>query len=299
MNKIVIAGTCPKSEKTALANELKSLLPNSIKVVINQDTSNLDSKGPDCLIRFSSDISEPDTTGTPGIDDILKGSRISETTINTISKKFDLTTKTVRKLLWLSGARPEAASAIILVGGNSSRMGKDKALLEIDGEKAVNRLHKLLSPYFDEIMLSTSPHSDYTLPGIKIVKDAKKGHGPLMGIFSSLMESNSAINFFIACDIPEVNMPLIFKLLSNSEGYDISLPSFGEGRFEPLYGIYKKNVLSVVKKKLNSGKRRIASIFEECKTVILAEEGDTWYTNLNTPDDYKKYLSSFTKDKNI
>ena len=291
MKCIDISGTRPYKDKKRLAKDLESLLPDYFTITIGKNKNALGTTRPDCHIDYST---PPHSTDSKEMT-ITSFSRISEPTIASLGKSLGLPEALVRKIAWLCGARPEAVSAIILIGGKSSRMGRDKALLEIKGEQAVYRLQRILSPFFDTVMLSTGPNPDYTVPGLKTVTDISHGHGPLMGIYSSLLASQTPINFFIACDIPEVKLPLIFKLLSYADDYDISLPSFDEDRFEPLYGIYRKEVVPVIKTKLDSGKRRVASIFDMCKTVILPMDDSSWYTNLNTPDDYENYLHSLGK----
>ncbi len=227
--------------------------------------------------------------------DIIRGFPVKLKTVERLCEKLDLTKKLVHKIIWLSGARPTHTSAIILAGGKSTRMGQDKAFLEINGESSIKRLYKLLSPFFDEIIVSVDSERDIPFTGMKVVRDVKDGHGPLMGIYSAIMASQSQVNFIIACDIPEVNMTLLFELLANSEEHDITVPSFSDGQYEPLFAVYKKSVAHAAKKMLDFHKRRIIEIFPECKTQVIPTPDKSWYINLNTPGDYQNYLDSIQK----
>ena len=97
--------------------------------------------------------------------------------------------------------------AIILAGGRSSRMGFDKARLEINGETLLDRLVRLLSPLFNGILISASSNTSLTNNALRHVIDEQPDRGPLMAIYSCLKASPSNINFVIACDIPLVDHP--------------------------------------------------------------------------------------------
>jgi len=326
---IVIAGAHSHVGKTSLAHQICRLVPDAVYVKIGHGTGKegkhpvfyhtgtpfdsirshhknadcliiesnqiLNEITPDCTIYLTGEPQKPSAIEAREKADIIRGTRVNPETIAQVCVRLGLSKTIVHKIIWLAGARPVHTSVIILAGGKSSRMGMDKAFLEIDGKNTITRLHNLLTPFFDETILSVNTEKKISFNGIKIVRDSEDGHGPLMGIYSSLEASLSPVNFVIACDIPEVNMTLLFELLAQSEEYDIAVPSFTEGQYEPLFAVYAKCVADAAGKILDNHKRRIIELFTECKTTVVPSPDNAWYINLNTPDDYRRYLSTTQK----
>jgi len=250
---------------------------------------------PDCAIYLTGSPQKPSAVEARKKADIIRGARVAPEVTEQLCARLELPKTIVKKIVWLAGSRPVHTSAIILAGGKSRRMGTDKALLEIDGKKNVLRLQNLLEPYFDDTILSISAEKEISFKNITVVKDLEEGHGPLMGIYSSLEASRSPVNFVIACDIPVVNMTLLFELLAQSEEYDIAAPSFAEGQCEPLFAVYTKAAAPAAQKVLKEKKRRIIELFHECTTSIVPSPDNSWYVNLNTPDDFRNFLSTLQK----
>ncbi len=194
----------------------------------------------------------------------------------------------IRRITWLCGARPEPATAIIMAGGKSRRMGSDKVRLKIDGLPLVERLYQMLYPFFDEVLIS-GQSGDVSVRGLREVEDIQPGLGPLMGIYSALLASRTRVNFVMACDIPEISSDVLWELLSNSGEHQIILSSVKAGFAEPLLGVYNRDVYPVIKTMLNKGERKISSVFPHCKTKIVEFLNNQWYHNLNTPHDFKAY----------
>ncbi len=329
MRTIVVSGAHSNVGKTTLAHRLCSLIPGAVTAKtghrapkdgkpdnfypagtsFEQISKDLESApylviesnqilteiAPDCAIFLTGNKDKPSAVMARKKADIIRGTKIEPEIITLLSKKLDLSERVIRKIVWLSGARPEHTSVIILAGGKSSRMGEDKAQLEIQGENAVTRLNHLLTPYFDEVILSLSSDQDVPLSeDIRVVRDSEDNRGPLMGLYSALQASRSPVNFAIACDIPEINMPLLFEQLACSEEYAIVVPSFKKGQFEPLFAVYHKDVTSMAKEMLQRNKQRIYDIFPKCTTKIMRVTENGWYINLNTRKDYENYCRTIT-----
>ena len=327
MKVIVVSGAHSKIGKTTLAHQIRELIPGSqfIKIgshskkeekddtIFNNNTSFkiiadqyidvpyliIESNGilyeitPECTIYLPGTPAKPSGDIAEKKADIRRGELIDRDTIKKIAKKLDLESSLVKKIIWLSGARPVPTTAIILAGGMSSRMKSEKANLNINGKSAINHLYHLLIPYFDNIIVSVSSNKIKTLNSIKVVEDIQKGYGsPLMGIYSSLISSQSIKNFVIACDIPQINFTLVFKMLSLSDEYDIVVPSFDRGYYEPLFAIYSSNIVSRIEEFLALNVKAVREIYSKCNTYVINEADNSWYFNLNTPKDYKNYLNS-------
>lgn len=193
---------------------------------------------------------------------------------------------------WLKGKRPEKVTAIILSGGKSKRMGKDKATMKIDGLKMIDRIINKLNPFFDEIIISISSKKHITeTPNIKMIYDKKLNQGPLMGLYSSLSESSNHVNFVIACDIPFIDIEFVNRLLSGSVEYEISVPSFSKNRFEPLYAMYTKSCLSQLENLIKNKQFKLSALIKNCNSEIITMHKPDWYYNLNTPDDFSDFLT--------
>ena len=180
-------------------------------------------------------------------------------------------------------------SAIILTGGESSRMGEDKALLIVNGKTLIQNLIDKLNPLFEDIIIVDSNKKRLANLGVKIVEDEIKGYGPLMGIYSGLMASNTDLNFITACDIPEIDLPFIGSLFNNVEGYDAVVPISDNGRFEPLLSVYRKETIGAIEKLISSNIRKIDRLFSMCKVKHIKIPENSWYKNLNTPEDLESY----------
>lgn len=185
----------------------------------------------------------------------------------------------------------ENAAAIILAGGKSSRMGRDKSLLPANNLPLIEKIASQLDGHFQEIIIGSNDIEKYRFLHLPVIPDLEEGKGPLMGIYSTLLSSKHEINFVIACDIPDLNMKYVKELIRQAKDYQIVVPIWSDGNFEPLFAVYKKSVLDSVKKILDRGQRQIRLLFElvAVKYLPLPDEGK-WYRNLNTMEDYKKYI---------
>ena len=184
-------------------------------------------------------------------------------------------------------------TAVILAGGKSSRMGRNKAFLKIQGKTFIERQIDLLREIFDEIIISANTPSEYTFLNISVIKDVYPEKGPLGGIYTGLMNSRSLHTFFLACDMPFVELPLIQYLKGLVKDFDVVVPQSERG-LEPLHAFYSKNCLAPIKRELTRNNLRIISFFSDVKVKIV--ELDTLTSsksfrdsirNLNTPDDYE------------
>ncbi len=180
------------------------------------------------------------------------------------------------------------ATAIILAGGKSRRMGQNKSLLPYNGQPMIEHIYSQLEKEFKHVLIGANDEMDYFFLNAKIVNDEKENCGPLMGIMSAISQSESDLNFITACDIPEMDMAFIHQMFLMADGHDIVMPITGDQRYETLFAIYRKSIIPVARKILNSGKRRIIELFSELDVKFIEMPANTWYSNVNTPFDYKK-----------
>lgn len=182
------------------------------------------------------------------------------------------------------------ATAIILAGGKSSRMGTDKSLLTFHGITLIQHIVFQLTPLFDEVLISANEPDKYAFLGLPVIADKEENVGPLMGILSCLKASSNEINFVTACDIPVMNQEIISKMISLSVDFEIVMPSGNENHFEPLFAVYRKSVVPEIEKLIADRKFKVFELTKLVKSHFITFEREDWYKNLNQQSDYLEFL---------
>ena len=188
----------------------------------------------------------------------------------------------------------EDATSIILAGGNSLRIGADKGLLPVNGKTMIEHIVvEQLAPNFSQLLIGSNDSRKYSFLGYDVIPDEQPGEGPLMGILSCLEHSKNELNFITACDIPDINMNVVRKMLLEIGDYDIIIPMFSDGLIEPLFGVYRRGVVNAVREIIyNSEERRVRALYGQVKTKYLKFDKFDWYKNINTKNNYDDYLKS-------
>jgi len=181
------------------------------------------------------------------------------------------------------------ASAAILAGGKSSRMGQDKSLLPVNGKPLIHHIYEQLLGQFDEILISTNEPEKHAFLGARTVPDRVPGKGPLMGIASAVEAARHDRVFVIACDIPVIDLDTAKRMLALAEDFDCVIPMSPAGH-EPLFAVYRKSALRAMREVLEAGERRISAIFPRVRTHLFDLGHAPWYRNLNTREDVATFL---------
>ena len=188
-------------------------------------------------------------------------------------------------------------TAVILAGGNSFRMGEDKALLKLNnGKTFIQSIYDIISLRFDKIIISTN-NPKIRISGAKHVADIIKNSGPAGGICSALRASETERCFVTTVDMPFINHDLIdFLVYSDSEKFDAVFISEGNKPY-PLTGIYSKKTYAVFEKEIKKGNRKITNILYGLKFKNIDISDQSFYSkhilqNINTREDYKKIFRS-------
>jgi molybdopterin-guanine dinucleotide biosynthesis protein A len=189
-------------------------------------------------------------------------------------------------------ALSENATAIIMAGGDSNRMGIDKSMLQIKDKPIIKHIYDQLRGTFEKILISTNALEKYAFLGCDCVRDRIAGQGPLMGIASALEKSENELNFVVACDIPHIDIRFVRKMLGEAQTAYMVIPTEENGRHEPLFAIYNKSALKGINQALSSGKRKISDAFDYCN-VRYINLGAKQLTNLNTSQEYEEYRKQF------
>jgi molybdopterin-guanine dinucleotide biosynthesis protein A len=182
------------------------------------------------------------------------------------------------------------ATAIIMAGGGSTRMGQDKSMLPIKGQPMIEHIYNQLRPHFAQVLISGNDVCKYGFLGAEVIVDRTKGRGPLMGIASALKASANDVNFVTACDIPEIDIAFVRAMIRQLRDNDVVVPMTGPSRYEPLFAVYKKGLLATIEDSLAAGKNRIIDALGCCKVKHVDLRGAQWLTNLNSMSDYREFM---------
>ena len=190
------------------------------------------------------------------------------------------------------GNRVPGVTAVILAGGQSSRMGSNKALLPYKGGRFIEAIHRQLAEIFDEVLLVTNTPEQYAFLPCRKVGDLFPGMGALAGIHSGLSHSSNPRVLVVACDMPYLDSGLLRHLAEQSDEGSVLIPESPAG-LEPLHSVYGRGVLAAVETTLLSGERRIISFFERANVrkvnleqVARYSPDYSTFANINTPQDY-------------
>ncbi len=184
------------------------------------------------------------------------------------------------------------ANAIIMAGGKSTRMGQDKSLLQVSGKTLLEHIYSQLDGNFNKVLVSAGEKNRHENMGERqVVCDQKPGEGPLMGILSSLEHSDIETNFIVACDIPDIPLFFVRRMVSLTGDFDCVIPVNEEGRLETLFGIYKKSMINPIQEALARGERRIRDVFEKVKVNYIKLDKSVNLKNLNTISEYQAYIT--------
>lgn len=149
------------------------------------------------------------------------------------------------------------------------RLGRNKALEKIDQQTLIQRSVSSLLFLKSEIIVVTGPHNtDLGLEdfdGVRMVIDAFPGRGPLVGIYTGLLNSRSEKNLVVACDMPFLNPDLLLYLAEQSAGYDVAVPRTGRD-VEPLHAVYGRKCLIQAKYLLDEGTYSVNELFRRVRT---------------------------------
>lgn len=136
----------------------------------------------------------------------------------------------------------ENITGIILAGGKSSRMGMDKGFILYEGKPFVNHIIDALKPLVKDILI-VSDHPQYDALGYKRIKDILPEAGPLSGLCSGLLKSESHLNLVLSCDIPLITSEILEKLLNAYKEGTNAVVCKVNNKVMPLVALYNRPIL--------------------------------------------------------
>jgi molybdenum cofactor guanylyltransferase len=189
----------------------------------------------------------------------------------------------------------------VLVGGRSSRMGRDKALLELNGTTLLTRATMLLAPLTACVSLVGDPAQSGNL-GVPCLADRWPGAGPLGGVATALGAARRPWSMVLACDMPYLTGDWLAWLAerANQSSQDVVIPETARG-FEPLCAVYRSECAATLTAALGRGVRKITDALASLAMDRVPEKD--WkqfspegllFRNLNTWEDYLEARKHFT-----
>lgn len=182
-------------------------------------------------------------------------------------------------------------TAIILAGGNSLRMGENKAFLQIDGVPIITRIHSLVRDLFEEVIIVTNEKNLFKNFQARIYTDLLPDKGALGGLYTGVFFSSFEYSLCVACDMPFLKTSLLQFLITNTKDEDAIVPRTRDG-LQPLHAIYSKRCLDAMRRIIDQGKYKIIDFYDLVRVKIIDESDFLHldplresFINVNTPEE--------------
>lgn len=195
----------------------------------------------------------------------------------------------------------EAFTAFILAGGRSTRMGSDKAFLDLNGKPLIAHALDLLRAITQEVKIVGDPQKFSALA--PVIDDIYPARGPLGGIHAALAGTSTTWNWVLGVDLPFIESRFLNYLIAQAQSTDavVTVPS-ANGHMQPLCAVYRKEFCPVAERALSAGKNKIDALFGQVLTRIIQEPElaalgfpARMFRNLNTPADWQQAKQVFAK----
>lgn len=184
-------------------------------------------------------------------------------------------------------------SGIVLAGGQSSRMGVDKALLPFEGTTLLESLCRKIQPFFEQVyvIVEDSHKTEFLdLAGAIVYQDVFPKAGPLAGLYTGLCESSCVLNMAFSVDMPFVDEACILKLMQASREKTAEAYYFEtlDGKAQPFPGIYTRESRSGMRRLIEQNVKSMQRFLEEvpAEKIIFDDFESPVFKNLNHRQDY-------------
>ena len=184
---------------------------------------------------------------------------------------------------------------VIQAGGQSSRMGEDKALKPFLGLPLIQRVIDRLTPIADELIVTTNRPAEYTFLNLRLIPDLKPGRGALGGLYTAIASATHPFVAVAACDMPFASQ-IFFegaRRLMVEEGADVVIAKTDEG-YEPLHALYRRETcLPAIESAIDADQWKVIAWFPQVKVreltvqeVKIFDPSGLCFWNLNTPEEF-------------
>lgn len=183
----------------------------------------------------------------------------------------------------------------IQAGGQSSRMGEDKALKPFLGRPLIQRVVDRLSPIADELLVTTNRPADYAFLDLHLCSDLKPDRGALGGLHTAIASAAHPLVAVVACDMPFASARLLEAMgrLLVEEEADVVIAKTGSG-YEPLHAVYRRAAcLPAIESAIDADQWKVIAWFPQVKVRVLSPEelnsidpDGLAFWNVNTPEEF-------------
>ena len=180
-------------------------------------------------------------------------------------------------------------TGFVLVGGNSSRMGRDKALLPWNGTTLAQHIAGIIMSTGCSVSLIGDPARFDSL-GYPIYSDRLPGHGPISGIATALSVTPSEWSLVVGCDMPGITPGALRLLMEETAvmNYQCIAP-LGPAGPEPLCAVYHRTCLPLLEQAISDGHFKMTGVLKELSTRLVTGIDPGCFANLNTPEDFEAF----------
>lgn len=189
------------------------------------------------------------------------------------------------------------ASAAILAGGSSRRMGRDKAWIDFHGRPLVEHVVERLQAFSDDVFVVAKDPEPFEEAGLRAVADDSDLSTPLAGIQAALGAARNRWVLVVGCDMPFVSAAVGRMLLRRAEEVDVVVPT-RHGAPEPLHAVWGTSAADVIEEALETGERSVKVVLASLEVAEIDQE--TWQAwdpnglsmcSVNTPEELEKALA--------
>ncbi len=187
-------------------------------------------------------------------------------------------------------------TAIVLAGGRGSRLGGvDKALLEIGGQRTIDRMLGALDGLAAEVVAVVNEDRLADVAGLRRIADPEPHAGVLPALLAALDAAREPLCLLVACDMPFLQPALLRHLVALAEGYDVVIPHV-EGQPQPMHAVYRRDpCLAAIRASLARGQRRMIAFLDAVRVRVVTEDDVRSvdpdlrsFFNVNTPEDLER-----------
>jgi molybdopterin-guanine dinucleotide biosynthesis protein A len=186
----------------------------------------------------------------------------------------------------------ERIYGLVLAGGQSKRMGHDKALIRVDGETQLSRSVRLLKSFLDRVFVSTRADQQHDSERNRFpqIFDRYDDIGPIAGILTALQKHDDVGWLVLACDLPNIDETTVRFLLDNKSGHQpfSAFKSSSDGLPEPLCAYYAAGTASIIKAFIDDGVICPRKMLIRSDTCLLDQPSPHALDNINTPEDLSR-----------
>jgi len=177
----------------------------------------------------------------------------------------------------------------ILAGGKSSRMGQNKALLNLNGKSFIHSIASVLRQVFRDVIIISDHAEPCRSLGLPVYPDIIKNCGPLSGVHSAFVHSSAPEIFVTSCDIPFISKELVEYIVDFDSKADVSIP-FMNGKLHPLCALYTWKCFSFVEKNLKNKRFRLMDILKDLQVTVVPITPDLFFYRSNLLQNFNELI---------